>query len=119
MRTTRHPIRQLLSLVGTGLMLAGLFGGPALPVVSAADVEPFASQNNWGSQHPWGPHDYRGTRDPWGPQDSWGYRHDRPRRRELGYELPDRYTIHKGKKCELRCERVRGTRDYSCREHRC
>jgi hypothetical protein len=33
--------------------------------------------------------------------------------------MPDRYTIHKGKKCELRCERIRGTRDYRCREYRC
>jgi hypothetical protein len=29
MRTTRHPIRHILSLAGMGLMLAGLFGGPA------------------------------------------------------------------------------------------
>jgi hypothetical protein len=124
MRTTHHPIARLLSLVGMGLMLAGLFGGPALPAVSAAGVEPFAYQNDWGAQspygyqNPWGPQDYRGPRDPWGPQDPWGYRHDRPSRRS-GYGLPDRYTIHKGKKCELRCERIRGTRDYSCREYRC
>jgi hypothetical protein len=119
MRTIRRSIAYFVPLVGLGLMLAGLFGGPALPVASAADVEPFAYQNDWGNQHPWGQPDYRGTRDPWGPQDPWGYRHDRPRRRELGYELPDRYTIHKGKKCELRCERIRGSRDYSCREYRC
>jgi hypothetical protein len=124
MRTTHHPIARLLSLVGMGLMLAGLFGGPALPAVSAAGVEPFAYQNDWGAQspygyqNPWGPQDYRGPRDPWGPQGPWGYRHDRPSRRS-GYGLPDRYTIHKGKKCELRCERIRGTRDYSCREYRC
>ena len=48
MRTIRHPIRHVLSLVGMGLMLAGLFGGPA----SAADVEPFDYQNDWGSQIP-------------------------------------------------------------------
>ena len=30
MRTTRHPIRYVLSFVGMGLMLAGLFGGPVL-----------------------------------------------------------------------------------------
>ena len=35
------------------------------------------------------------------------------------YELPERYTIHQGKKCELRCERIWGTRAYQCREYRC
>ena len=44
MRTTRHPIRYVLSFVGMGLMLAGLFGGPA----SAEGLEPFAYQNDWG-----------------------------------------------------------------------
>jgi hypothetical protein len=118
MRTTRHPIRHVLPLVGMGLMLAGLFGGPALPAVSAAGVEPFASQNDWGAQNPSGYQNPWGQQDYWGQRDPWGYRHDRPSRRP-GYGLPDRYTIHKGKKCELRCERIRGARDYSCREYRC
>ena len=47
MRTT--TIRQLLPLVGMGLMLAGLFGGPA----SAEGLEPFTYQNNWGYQNPY------------------------------------------------------------------
>lgn len=131
MRTTRHTIAHVVPLVGIGLMLAGLCGGPALPAASAADVEVFVFHNERGAQgplryqHPWGPYqhprgqqDYRGQRDPWGQQDPWGYRHDRPRRRS-GYDLPDRYTIHRGKKCELRCERIRGTREYRCREYRC
>jgi hypothetical protein len=118
MRTTSHPIRHVLSLVGMGLMLAGLFGGLALTAASAAGVEPFAYQHDWRYQNPWGQQDYRGTRDPWGPQDPWGYRHNRPSRRSE-YGLPDRYTIHKGKKCELQCERIWGTREYSCREYRC
>jgi hypothetical protein len=118
MRTTRHPIRHVLPLVGMGLMLTGLFGGFALPAASAAGVEPFAYQNDWGSQNPWGQQDYRGTRDPWGPQDPGGYQYDRPSRRP-GYGLPDRYTIHQGKKCELQCERIPGTREYRCREYRC
>ena len=115
MRTT--PIRHLLPLVGIGLMLAGLFGGPA----SAADVELFVYQNDWRYQHPygyqqpWGQQDYRGQRDSWG-RDPWGYRHERPSR---GRGLPDRYTIHKGKKCEVQCTRIRGSREYQCREYRC
>jgi hypothetical protein len=112
MRTTRHPIRHVLPLVGMGLMLAGLFGGSA---VSAADLEPFDYQNDWVAQNPWGQQDYRGQHDSWG-QDPWGYRHERPSR---GYGLPDRYTIQKGKKCELQCERIRGSREYKCREYRC
>jgi hypothetical protein len=119
MRTIRHSITHVVPLVGMGVMLAGQFGSPVLPAASAADVEPFAYQNDWGHQHPWGQQDDRGTRELWRPQDPWGYRHERPRRRELGYELPDRYTIHKGQKCEVRCTRLRGTREYSCREYRC
>lgn len=124
MRTTRHPMRHVLPLVGLGLMLVGLFGGPTLPAASAAGMEPFGyqydrgAQNPYRYQQPWGQQDYRGQRDPWGQQDPWGYRQDRPRRRS-GYDLPDRYTIHKGKKCELQCTRIRGTREYSCREYRC
>src|SRR5215510_4549345 len=111
MRTTRHSIRYVLSLLSMGLMLAGLFGGPVLPAASAAEVELFAYQNDWSTQYPWGSQDYR-----WRPQDPWGHR---PPRAGLGYGLPDRYTIHKGKKCELRCERIRGSREYGCREYRC
>jgi hypothetical protein len=130
MRTICDSIAHVVPLVGIGLMLASLCGGPALPAASAASVEPAAYQDRWGYQTPWGQHDDWGRRDPWGqhddwsqrhPQgrpDPWGYRHDRPSRRS-GYGLPDRYTIHRGKKCELRCERIRGTRDYSCREYRC
>ena len=116
MRATHHPICRVLRFVGIGLMLASLSGGPGM--ASASDVELFVSRNDWNAQFPWGQQDYRGTRDPWG-QDPWGYRHDRPPRSGFGYGLPDRYTIQKGKKCELRCERIRGTREYKCREYRC
>jgi hypothetical protein len=118
MRTIPPPIRRLLPLVGMGLMVAGLFGCLTLPGVSAPGGEPFAYQNDrglqsrYGYQHPWEQQDY------WGQRDPWGYRHDRPSRKPR-YGLPDRYTIHKGKKCELRCERIRGTREYNCREYRC
>ena len=124
MHPIRHAIAHVVPVVGIGLTLAGLFGGPALPAASAADVERFMSHNEWGAQgpsryqNPWGRQDYRGQRDPWDQHDQWGYRHDRPRRRS-GYDLPDRYTIHRGKKCELRCERIRGTHEYRCREYRC
>jgi hypothetical protein len=43
------------------------------------------------------------------------YPHD-PRYRDPG---PDRFTIHKGHKCEVRCERIGRSRDYHCREYRC
>jgi hypothetical protein len=42
--TTRHPIRQLLPLVGMGLMLAGLFWNSA--PAAGAGGEPFAYQND-------------------------------------------------------------------------
>jgi hypothetical protein len=118
MRTIRQPMRHVLPLVGMGLVLAGRSGGPSLPAASAAGVEPFASQHDWGAQRPYGPQNPWGPQGYRGPQGPWGYRHDRPSRRS-GYGLPDRYTIHKGKKCELQCERIRGTREYSCREYRC
>jgi hypothetical protein len=124
MRTICHSIAHVVPIVGIGLMLARLFGGPALPAASAADVELFTSQNHWEYQHPygyqqpWGQQEYWGQRDRWGQQDRWGYRHDRPSRRS-GYGLPDHYTIHKGKKCEVQCTRIRGSREYTCREYRC
>jgi hypothetical protein len=118
MWTIRRSIAHVVPLAGLGLILAGLFGDPALPSASAAEVERFASHNDWSAQYPWGQQDYRGQRDPWGQQDPWGYRHDRPRRRS-GYGLPDHYTIHKGKKCEVQCTRIRGSREYRCREYRC
>jgi hypothetical protein len=94
MLTTHHPIHHLVQLVGTGLILVSLFGCLTLPAESVSGFEPTAYR------------DYPGHRD---------YRpYRRPR-----YALPDRYTIHKGKKCELRCERIWGTRDYRCREYRC
>jgi hypothetical protein len=122
MRTIRHSMTHDVPLVGIGLMLAGLFGGPALPAASAAAVETFTYQHDWGAQrpygyqNPWGQQDYRRQRDPWGQQDRWGYRHDRPSR---GRGLPHHYTIHKGKKCEVQCTRIRGSREYKCREYRC
>jgi hypothetical protein len=85
---------------GTGLVLVSLFGCLTLPGESVSGMEPTASQGCQGYQ------DYRDYRD---------YRsYRRP-----GYEPPDRFTIHKGKKCEIRCERIWGTRDYRCRDYRC
>jgi hypothetical protein len=63
------------------------------------------------------PDDRRGS--PFG-NDHWeGYRTWRPERPRGWYErdLPDRFTIEKPGKCEVRCERV-GNR-YKCREYRC
>jgi hypothetical protein len=106
MRFARRPAQHLLSLIGTGLVLVSLFGCLSLPTVSLVDIEPTAYQDDRFYRDNWGP------RDPWEPWQNRSYR-------RRGYALPDRYTIHKGKKCELRCERIRGTRDYRCREYRC
>jgi hypothetical protein len=100
MRTTRQLIHHLVQLVGTGLALVSLFGCPTPPAESVSGVEPTAYQ---------GYQNYRDSRD---------HRHYRSYRWPR-YERPDRFTIHKGKKCEIRCERIWGTRDYRCREYRC
>jgi hypothetical protein len=119
MRTTHHPIHHVLSRVGMGLLLAGLCGGLILPAASAAGMESFAYQHEKGAQSP------SGYQPPWSQQEArepnapGGYRHDQLALRELGYGLPDRYTIHKGQTCELRCERIRRSREYTCREYRC
>jgi hypothetical protein len=113
MRTIRHPSARLLPLVGLGPMLAGLCGGPALSAASAAGAEPFAYQHDRVAQSP------SGYQHPWGQQDPGGNRYDRPSRRAASGGLPDRSTIHQGKTCEGPCERIRGTREESCREYRC
>jgi hypothetical protein len=48
-----------------------------------------------------------------------GYRTWRPDRdrRWRGRELPDRFTIERPGKCEVRCER--SGRSYRCKEYRC
>ena len=106
MVTTHDLRRYLVLLVRTGLVQVSLWGCLTLPAASVSGIEPSAYQ------------EYREYRDYQGPRDYRDYRDYRsyPRPR---HALPDRYTIHKGKKCELRCERIRGTRDYSCREYRC
>jgi hypothetical protein len=106
MRATRHLVQHLGLLVGMAIVSISLLGCLTLPDASVSGVVPTgyqAYQDDW---------------DDWGPWSHWGYRHDRPYWRPR-YALPDRYTIHKGKKCELRCERIWGTRDYRCREYRC
>ena len=97
MQTTPYPIRHVMQLVGTGLVLVGLFGCLPLPAASVAGFGQTAYRDYQNY------HDYRDYRS---------YR--RPR-----YKAPDRFTIHKGKKCQIRCERIWGTRDYRCREYRC
>ena len=101
MLTTCHLLHHYFGqLVGLGFVLVSLIGWFTLPAESASGVEPTAY---WGYQGYRGDQDYRDYRS---------YR--RPR-----YEQPDRFTIRKGKKCELRCERIWGTREYRCREYRC
>jgi hypothetical protein len=113
MGTSRHSIAHVVPLVGMGFMLAGLFGGPALPAASAAGVESFEYQHDRESQNPSGSQDARE------PNGRGEYRYDQLTLRELGYGLPDRYTIHQGQTCERRCERIRRSRAYTCREYRC
>jgi hypothetical protein len=124
MRTTGHPIRSLVQLIGTGLMLVSLVGCLSLPVGSGAGVEPTTSRGYQNYR------DYQDDRDDRGYQDYRDYRDYRDYQRygdyqqyrayqRPGYDLPERYTIHQGKKCEIRCERIWGTRDYDCREYRC
>jgi hypothetical protein len=115
MRTTCHPIRYLVQLIGTGLMLVSLVGCLTLPAGSGAGVEPSAYR---GYQHYRDYREYQDDRDYRGYGDYQGYQQYRSYQRP-GYELPERYTIHKGKKCEIRCERIWGTREYECREYRC
>jgi hypothetical protein len=106
MYTMRHPRLSFASFAGMGLMLVSLFGCLTIPTGSVSGFESPVYQ------------DYQAYQHVWGDRDDWGHRHGRSYR-ERGYEMPDRYTIHKGKKCELRCERVWGSRDYRCREYRC
>jgi hypothetical protein len=103
MRTTRYLIHHFAHLVGTGLVLVSLFGCFTLPAESASGVEPTT---------------YRYYRDYRDHRDYQGYQDYRWRRRPR-YEHPHRFTIHKGKKCQIRCERIWGAREYQCREYRC
>ncbi len=115
MLTTHDLRRYLVLLVSTGLVPVSLWGCLTLPAASVSGIEPSAYQEYREYRDYQDYRDYRGPRDYRDDRDYRDYRsYPRPR-----YALPDRYTIHKGKKCELRCERIRGTRDYSCREYRC
>jgi hypothetical protein len=100
MLTTRHLIHHFAHLVGTGLVLVSLFGCITVPAASASGVELTTYRY------------YRDYRDYHGYQDYRWYR--RPR-----YDHSRRFTIRKGKKCQIRCERIWGTREYRCREYRC
>jgi hypothetical protein len=115
MRTTSHSSHSLGLFVGVGLMLVSLFGSLTCPAESVAGVEPTAYWDNRGDWDYRGPSDYRDHRSDRRHRDHWDdWSYGRP-----GSALPDRYTIQKGKKCELQCERIRGTREYRCREYRC
>jgi hypothetical protein len=100
MLTTCHLRRHLGQLAGMGLVLVSLLGWFPLPAESASGVELTTYRN------------YRDHRDYYGYQDYRSFR--RPR-----FEQPNRFTIRKGKKCEIRCERIWGTRDFRCREYGC
>jgi hypothetical protein len=112
MLTTHHLTHHFAHLVGTGLVLVSLFGWFTVPAESASGVEPttYRYYRDYRDYR-----DYRGYRD---HRDYYGYQDYRWHRRPQ-YERPHRFTIHKGKKCQIRCERIWGTREYRCREYRC
>ena len=87
-------------LCGVGLILFCLCGDGTLPIAWAAgaDTPTYRKYQGYPEYH-----DYRGYRLHRGPED----------------DAPDRFTIHKGRKCQIRCERIQGTHDYRCREYRC
>jgi hypothetical protein len=71
MRTICHSIAHFVTIVAIGLMQAGLFGGPALPTASAAELEPFDYRNEWVAQDPWGQQNFRNQHNPW-RYEPWG-----------------------------------------------
>jgi hypothetical protein len=87
-------------LWGVGLMLVSLCGGISLPTAWAAsgDTPTFREYQGFPEYR-----DYRGYRLHRGPEG----------------DTPDRFAIHKGRKCQIRCERIPGTHDYRCHEYRC
>ena len=85
---------------GLGLLLCSLCWGVTPPIAWAAggDTPTFREYQEVPEYH-----DYRGYRLHRGPEN----------------EVPNRFTIRKGRKCQVRCERIPGTRDYRCHEYRC
>jgi hypothetical protein len=112
MLTIPRPTHHLGQLVGTGFVLVSLFGCLTVPAESVAGFEPTEYRGYRRDGDSWNHHDYRKYREHRRYQDYRSYR--RPRS-----EHPDRFIIRKGKKCQIRCERVWGTRGYRCREYRC
>ena len=102
----------IMQLIGTGLMLVSLVGCLTLPAASVSGLEPTTYREYQEYRDYQNDRDYRDYQGYQNYQDYRSYRGPR-------YALPDRYTIQKGKKCEIQCERIWGTRDYQCREYRC
>jgi hypothetical protein len=88
------------ALCGVGLIFFSLCGGITLSTACAAGAEaPIVREYR---AYP-GYHDYQGYRLHRGPED----------------DAPDRFTSRRGRKCQIRCERIHGSRDYRCHEYRC
>ena len=87
-------------LCGVGFILFTLCGGltPAITWAAGTDT-PTSREYREVPEY----HDYRGYRLHRGPED----------------DAPDQFTIRRGRKCQVRCERIQGTRDYRCHEYRC
>ena len=87
-------------LCGVGLILFSLCGGtpPSTACAAGTDAPTYREYREVPEYH-----DYRGYRLHRGPED----------------DAPDQFTIRRGRKCQIRCERIQGTRDYRCYEYRC
>jgi hypothetical protein len=100
MLIARGAVMRWHVLCGAGLFLFSLWGGITPPITRAAGADtPMYREYRGYPEY----HDYGGYRLHRGPEDN----------------APDRLTIHKGPKCQIRCERLQGTRDYRCHEYRC
>jgi hypothetical protein len=98
------PIRMIAAVLLLLMTGVGSAAWPWPPPGGAHGLPPFPQAPPFPSPPPF-PHER--------PSPYRAYPHD-PRYREPG---PDRFIIPKGHPCEVRCERIRRSRNYHCREY--